>query len=112
MSVTSIAHASPSAPLRRLETPVRTADSPSPAARAEQAHSPRMFDLVRFAAADAKLSFNPLAASGDRNGMVMAPNADLLQEQAAPFAGYNLAFNAPIMHMYSRTTKSIVNLLA
>lgn len=52
------------------------------------------------------------AAGALADGMLMKPNASLTQDAPQPFSGYGLAFNSPIMHVYSRTTNSLVNILA
>jgi hypothetical protein len=45
-------------------------------------------------------------------GLVVAPNVDLAGGASGAFTSYGLAFNSPIMHLYTQTTKALVDILA
>ncbi len=57
--------------------------------------------------------YDPSAPFATRSGLLAAPNVDLIMQSREQFFGnYGLAFNCPLMHLYSRTARSLVDLLA
>ena len=117
-NVASIAIPAMTAATGRLDVPARSganASSPGPAPSADRAVLGRFraaSGLVRVEQVETTLVYDPSAPFAASNGLVAAPNVDLSQEAKGPFSGYGLAFNSPIMHLYTQTEKSIVNLLA
>jgi hypothetical protein len=101
----------------RVEPAARGGDSaPAPSRRGDNPVAARFrpsAGLVRVEEVASRWTYDPSSPFAARNGLVAAPNADVTEQNTAgPFTGYGLAFNSPIMHLYTRTASSLVNILA